>query len=230
MDAIILAGGFGTRLKDVIGDIPKPLALINGIPFLDILISKLQSDAKIENIILSVGYKKEKIMGRYKNLKNIQFCEEDSPLGTGGAIKKGLKTAGSQNVLILNGDTYVDFNSNELLDFHSKKNADITVLSNKIENVSRYGSLKIDPKTKRILSFDEKKENDKNVNGYINAGVYLMKKNVFDDFLFDSFSIEKDFFPHSISSKNIFSYQTSSFFIDIGTKESFLEAQKLIKF
>ena len=89
MDAIILAGGKGLRLRKTIGkNIPKPLATINGVPFLDLLINQLNNFKIIKNIILAVGYKKEKIVNRYKEKSNILFSEEEFPLGTGGAIKK----------------------------------------------------------------------------------------------------------------------------------------------
>lgn len=227
MDAIILAGGRGTRLQEIISDRPKPLAPINGIPFLDILISKLQIDESIDKIILSVGYKKEKIIERYKNLDNIIFSEEKEPLGTGGAIKKAFEYIESENVLILNGDTYVDLPLKKFLNFHLKTNADITILSNFMENLSRYGSLKINKYTNKLISFEEKQDN--NNKGYINSGVYIFNKNVFENILFDrSFSLEKDFFSLALSTKNVFAFKISSFFIDIGTKESYLDAQKLL--
>jgi D-glycero-alpha-D-manno-heptose 1-phosphate guanylyltransferase len=229
MDAIILAGGKGTRLKNIVPNVPKSLAPINGIPFLDFLISFLQTQKEIEKIILSVGYEKEQIIKRYKNLENIIFCEEDSPLGTGGAIKNALSLITSENFLAMNGDTYIEYSLSDFLNFHIEKKADITVLSNYQKNFSRYGSLNLDKDTKKIISFDEKKETK---NGYISSGVYIMKKNIFDPFSFldSSFSLENDFFPIATKEKNILAYEISSFFIDIGIESSYLEAQKYFTF
>jgi len=225
MDAIILAGGKGTRLKEVVSDVPKSLAPINGIPFLDFLIANLQSNEEIDKIILSVGYKKEKIIDRYSNLKNINFSEEDSPLGTGGAVKQALNCATSNDVLVLNGDTYIEFSLKNFLKFHLKKKSDFTLLSSFQNDLSRYGSLNIDDRTQKILAFEEKTKKNE---GYINSGVYLINKNVFNNFLSnDSFSLEKDFFPLVLATKNIFGFKTNSLFIDIGTKASYLQAQKL---
>lgn len=228
MDAIILAGGKGTRLRNILPNIAKPLAPINGIPFLDFLIGFLQSQKEITKIILSVGYKKEQIINRYKNLENIVFCEENFALGTGGALKKAFNMANSENVLTLNGDTYVEYSLNEFLNFHIAKKADISILANHQKNLSRYGCLMIDKQTKKILSFEEKKEEKQ---GFINSGVYLMNKSVFDTFNLNCvFSLETDFFPLAIQTKNIFGYEISSPFIDIGTEDSYLKAQNIFCF
>lgn len=227
MDAIILAGGQGTRLQNILPDIPKPLAPINEIPFLDFLISFLQCQKEIEKIIISVGYKKEKIIKRYQNLNNIIFSEENFPLGTGGAIKKAFSLTNSQNFLVLNGDSFTEYSLSDFLKFHLEKNADISIIANYQKDLSRYGSLSIH-QNKLVLSFEEKKEKK---DGYINSGVYLMKKNIFNNFNFqESFSIEKDFFPIAIKSKNIFAYEISSKFIDIGTEDSYKEAQNIFSF
>jgi D-glycero-alpha-D-manno-heptose 1-phosphate guanylyltransferase len=226
MDTIILAGGKGTRLKNILHNIPKALAPINGIPFLDLVISYLQDQKEIKKIILSVGYLKHQIINRYKNLKNIIFSQETIPLGTGGAIKKALNSTDSENILVLNGDTYANFSLKKFLEFHIKKNSDLTILSTREKNISRYGNLIFD-ENQKILSFNEK--NKKN-EGYINSGVYLIKKNIFNSFKsIDSFSFEKEYLPFIINTKNIFSFKTSSFFIDIGTEESYFKAQKIFK-
>ncbi len=228
MDAIIIAGGKGTRLQNIVPNVPKSLAPIKGIPFLDFLISFLQSQKEIEKIILSVGYEKEQIINRYKNLENIVFSQENYPLGTGGAIKKALSLTNSENILALNGDTYIEYSLSEFLNFHLEKKADISVLSNYQKNVSRYGSLILDKETKKILSFDEKKEKKEKKDGYINSGVYLLKENIFDVFnLNSSFSLETDFFPQAIKTKNIYGHEISSTFIDIGTENSYLKAQNM---
>lgn len=228
MDAIILVGGKGTRLQSLLQNkIPKPLANINGTPFLDLLIHKLQKFTTINKIILAAGHKKEQIIARYKDYKNIIFSIEDEPLGTGGAIKKALNLTSSNQVLALNGDTYVEFSPIELLKAHKEKQAAITIVCHFEKNISRYGSLIIDEKTKKILNFNEKiKKNS----GYINSGVYLINPHIFDDFdSLNSFSIEQDFFPKAALSKKIFSFEINSTFIDIGTIDSYHRAQEILK-
>jgi len=240
MDTIILVGGKGTRLRDTIGkDIPKPLAKINGTPFLDLLINQLEKYENIKNIILAVGYKKEKIIDRYKDKKNILFSEEKTPLGTGGAMKKALILAKSNEVLVLNGDTYLEFNPRDLLKTHIEKKADITVGYRFEKDTSRYGSLTIDKKTKKILKFNEKQtfEKLKDHSGFINSGVYVINKNIFDNFKnmldqnsFDKFSIELDFFPKAVFTKKIFGFEIKTSFIDIGIASSYHRAQTILNF
>ncbi|NGX32460.1 MAG: D-glycero-alpha-D-manno-heptose 1-phosphate guanylyltransferase [Candidatus Anoxychlamydiales bacterium] len=235
MDTIILVGGKGTRLRETIGDdIPKPLAKINGTPFLDLIISQLEKFDIIKNIILAVGYKKEKIIDRYKDKNNILFSEEKNPLGTGGAIKKALSLALSNEVLVLNGDTYLEFNPADLLQNHIEKKAEITIGYRFEKDTSRYGSLTIDKKTKKILKFNEKQNREKlkEISGFINSGIYLINKNVFDGFEnlagLENFSIESDFFPKAIFTKKIFGFEIFSSFIDIGTASSYHRAQNIL--
>ena len=108
MEAIILAGGFGTRLQSVVKDVPKPMADINGRPFLEYILVFLAKNC-FTKVILSVGYKKESIINHFGSSfcgMNISYCIEDEPLGTGGAIKKAFDYVDGQNVLVLNGDTF----------------------------------------------------------------------------------------------------------------------------
>ncbi len=229
MDAIILAGGKGTRLRKTLGnDIPKTLAKINGIPFLDIIINHLKKFEIMKNIILAVGYKKEKIIYRYKNNKNILFSKEEKLLGTGGAIKKALSLAKSNEVLVLNGDTYLQFNPIKLLQNHIKNQAEITIGYRFEKDISRYGTLITDPKTQKVLNFNEKQNTIKS-NGFISCGIYLLNKNIFDSFEIKNFSIELDFFPKAIFTKKIFGFEIISPFIDIGTASSYHRAQNILK-
>jgi D-glycero-alpha-D-manno-heptose 1-phosphate guanylyltransferase len=227
MDAIILAGGKGTRLQDIVKDVPKPLALINDVPFLDILINRLENEKIIDKIILSIGYKKEKIIDRYKDKKNIVFSSEDYPLGTGGAIKKAINLTNEKKVLVLNGDTFVNFSIDEMLNFHLEKKSDATILYKEEKKFDRYGSLIIDSFTKKINSFNEKIKKDI---GNISLGVYIFNISIFenlDNNVF--FSLENDFFPKILNKKYIFGFETTSSFIDIGTKDSYIKAQKFLK-
>ncbi|OGN60024.1 MAG: hypothetical protein A3F40_01615 [Chlamydiae bacterium RIFCSPHIGHO2_12_FULL_27_8] len=224
MDAIILAGGKGTRLQEVISSVPKPLAPINGSPFLDLLIKQLCNTKKINKIILSVGYKKDLIIKRYKTLKNVIFSEENTPLGTGGAVKKSLEKASTENVLILNGDTFQHFDLEQLFNFHINKNADCTIVCRIENDTKRYGTILLDSNNK-ITSFKEKIHSK---NSYINSGIYVLKKNIFQNFEKTIFSIEEDFFKEIIKTKNIFGFQSFEKFIDIGTKESYFQAKAIL--
>ena len=143
--AIILAGGFGTRLKEVVSDQPKPMADINGKPFLEIIVQQLLK-AGVEEIIFSLHYMPEKIIDYFsKNnfIKNkFHYIVEPEPLGTGGAIKFILSKniiSKNENFVVINGDTYIDYSLKELEDVHLKNNKKITLLLKKINNTDRYG-------------------------------------------------------------------------------------------
>lgn len=230
IDAIILAGGKGTRLSSILSDIPKPMAPINGKPFLDILLSQLNSYPDIKNVILAVGYKSDIIMAKYRDCASykfkILFSEEKVLLGTGGAIKKALSLTNTEDVFVLNGDSYIEVDINSLINFHEANNASITIVLKEISDANRYGSVKIDDQL-RIFSFEEK--NSLNHTGLINAGVYLIKKSLFDNIEEDrEISFERQILPVLIKG-NAYGYITSGRFIDIGVPETYLIADKFFK-
>lgn len=226
MKAIILAGGFGTRLRTVVNEVPKPMAPIEGKPFLDYLLKVLLING-IDEVILSVCYLKEKIIKRYGSswlgLK-IYYSLEDTPLGTGGAIKKSLTNVKDhEDVIVLNGDSYVDVNLPFFLNFHRQKNSNISIVGYEMCNFERYGAIKIS-KDCRVVSFDEKKFCKK---GFINAGVYCLNKSIFSDVIEKSFSFET-FLENNICKKRIFLYTGTTKFIDIGVPEDYYGAAKIL--
>ena len=224
MEAIVLAGGFGTRLKEVVSDVPKPMAPVNGKPFLEYLIKDL-GEKGIRHIILAVGYKKEIIKeyfkNRYENIE-ITYSEELTPLGTGGAIKKALKLAKEADIFIVNGDTFFDIDLKRMKEFHIENKSTLTVAVKEMENFDRYGSLVI--KENRIIEFEEKKKKAK---GKINGGIYLIKKDLLNRIEKEKFSFEKEILEDKKIEK--YSYESKGYFIDIGIPEDyylFKEKQK----
>ena len=224
-EAIILAGGLGTRLKDIISDLPKPMAPINNRPFLEYLLDFINNFA-IKHVVLFVSYKSEVIKNHFgKNYKNIKlsYSEKNPPPDTGGSIISCLSKIKNKNVLVINGDTLFHINLKEFYTFHKNKKADFSVALKAMRNVSRYGSVKIDGE-KKIIGFEEK---NKNGEGLINGGFYLIKKNIFKKFrLPEKFSIEKDFLEKNYEQKNFYGYTSQAYFIDIGTPASYKQAQK----
>ena len=223
MEAIILAGGFGTRLKSVVSDLPKPMADVCGMPFLNYILDELNYYG-FTKAILCVSYLKEKIMDYYKNkYKNIEiiYSIETEPLGTGGAIKQALNYVTDDFVFTFNGDTMFKIDLLEM----SKLNH-IAIATKYMENFSRYGEVKIS-NDGIIESFEEKKEVLK---GYINAGIYYIPKNIFSGFNLDKkFSIENDFFQKYMSKLNILAYKSDNYFIDIGIPEDYKKVQDDLK-
>jgi D-glycero-alpha-D-manno-heptose 1-phosphate guanylyltransferase len=223
-EAIILAGGFGTRLQKVVNDVPKPMALVNGRPFLEYLIDYL-IQFKIKRIILSTGYKHETISFHFgKTFKNIKidYSHESKPLGTGGAILQAINQAKSENVLILNGDSIFRFDIDGFAQFHKQHN-NFSVALRKISDTSRYGKVEL-TENSRISQFCEKSK-DKGP-GYINSGVYIFNSEIFKKLgLPTVFSIEKDFFQSYCSLLEIYGYVSDGYFIDIGIPKDYEKAQ-----
>ena len=221
--AIILAGGLGIRLQPVVPDIPKPMAPIRGRPFLAFILDHL-SDQGIDNVILSVGYKHEVILDyfgkQYKTIK-IDYSIEESPLGTGGAIRQGLKYVTDTDAFCLNGDTFLKLDYEKTMKVHREHDGTmITLVLKKMSDVSRYGTVMI--KDKEIVSFQEKRGTGE---GLINAGHYVLRKDVFEGFKLPSvFSFENDFLHPYCQNIQLRQITTNCSFIDIGIPEDYQRA------
>lgn len=226
MKAIVLAGGFGTRLQSVVSDRPKPMALINGKPFLTYLFAWLQQ-GPVEEIVLSVGYMADSIIDyfgtNYQGIK-ITYNIEDKPLGTGGAILSSLKYIQDNLFMVINGDTFFPINIPRFLEQNSITPSDIAMALKELPDISRYGSVKIDS-DQNILSFEEKK--GLHSTGNINGGVYLLNKKVFESgSLPSSFSFEKQILEKKQFKMKGFIFDDP--FIDIGIPEDYLKAQTIL--
>ncbi|MCX6702378.1 MAG: sugar phosphate nucleotidyltransferase [Candidatus Wolfebacteria bacterium] len=210
-------------------DAPKVLALVGGRPFLEILIEHFLSQG-FNRIILSVGYLKEKIREhfinhRFSEAARIEFSEEDIPLGTGGAIKNLRHLIGSDHFLVVNGDSFCPADLFSFYESHVKNDALISLVLSEIEDGSDCGSVEIG-KDGKVLSFREKDHSLEEKNKLVSAGIYFMKKEIFDLMPEeDSFSIEKDFFPKVL--ENCHGFVTKEKFIDIGTPGRYEKAQKM---
>ena len=182
MDFIILAGGMGSRLKRVVCDVPKPMAKINGKPFLHYIVRYLKSFTP-SSIIFSVGYKSQFIQDffgdMYSGIRMVYSCE-DTPLGTGGGLKKALALSPGPYVCILNGDSFFSVDFHKMEEEHRMSKADISIGLKPLVGFERYGRVKCGLNN-RIVEFQEKTFCEE---GYINAGVYIMSKsaeNMFPD-------------------------------------------------
>lgn len=214
MQAIVLAGGLGTRLKSVVQDLPKPMAPINGKPFLAFVLEYLKKQG-ITEVILSVSYKYELIQECFKDEfegMKIRYNIEKELLGTGGAIKDALKLIQNQ-AYVLNGDTIFDINLKKLVLNDSK----ICIALKQMQNFDWYGTVNVNDQG-IVISFEEKVFKKQ---GLINGGAYLLKKD-----LFDEFDLEKKFSFEEFLQVNhkILEIQTQIFddyFIDIGIPEDY---------
>lgn len=226
MHAIVLAGGFGTRLQGVVKDLPKPMAPVNGRPFLTYILDYL-IDYGYEKAVLSVGYLHEKIVDyfgdTYKSL-SIEYAVENEPLGTGGAIAYSLSKCSSDNVLVLNGDTLFRVDLAAFEAFHRQKGGLMSMVLRQMPDVSRYGSVHFDNDS-RITLFAEK--NTDSGEGFINGGIYLINKQLFTKHpQLPKFSFEKDLMENIYATEPIFGFRSDAYFIDIGIPEDYARAQQ----
>lgn len=225
-EAIILAGGFGTRLQKVVGDLPKPMADINGKPFLAYLLNFLIEQG-IEKVILSVGYKHKAIKYYFKDQYNtlkIGYSIETEPLGTGGGIKKAAGLSESETVFVLNGDTFFKISLEKLLQFHNTNRSDITIALKPMQQFDRYGSVNINEEN-RIVGFSPK-GGSTIVGGLINAGVYVLNKSLFDEMgLPEKFSFEDDVLMRHHAGHRFYGMAFDEYFIDIGLPEDYEKAK-----
>ncbi|MCH9609798.1 MAG: D-glycero-alpha-D-manno-heptose 1-phosphate guanylyltransferase [Chlamydiales bacterium] len=226
MDAIVLAGGLGTRLRKVIHSTPKPLAPINGRPFLDLLLDQIATFPEIKRVILATGFLAEQISSYYKGKSypfSLHFSQEASPLGTGGALRHALSLVESSDYFVFNGDSFLEVDFEGMKRRHQECKADITIACRWVEDISPYGEIELNGEGK-ILTFREKSPLQKE--GLINGGIYLISRSL-PLLNQDVFSLENDFFP-TLLNKEAFGYPTSGKFIDIGTKESYTLAQEIL--
>jgi len=221
IDAIILAGGFGTRLQSVVSDVPKPMAPINGRPFLEILLKSLEKKG-IKRVVLSVGYKAEIIMNYFGNSFGgieLVYEVEDTPLGTGGAIKAALNKCKTEKVLVVNGDTYLDLQEIDL-ELLSQDLEAVKLIGVKVDDVTRYGSLTI--AGNKVIKFNEKGSSG---SGIINGGHYLIPKTIMDDHRQSKYSFEIDFLVPISRKRHLDCFVCKGSFIDIGIPEDLIRAQ-----
>lgn len=223
MECIILAGGMGTRLQSVVSNVPKCMAPVTGHPFLYYLITSL-IEAGFNHIIFALGYKHEIIEEWIQTNAfpiDISTVIEETPLGTGGAVKLALSKARTNEVFVLNGDTFFSVRYPEMLGLHKATQSAVTVALKRMEKFDRYGVVDIEQPTSRILRFNEKQYCE---SGLINGGVYLINRHELDNFPM-KFSLEKDFFETAVRTSTLSGYISEGYFIDIGIPEDYERAQ-----
>lgn len=248
MQAILLCGGMGTRLRSVVSDRPKPMADICGKPFLQYLLEMLR-DKGITEVIFALGYMGEMIEEYFQDgsafgLK-IAYSYEEEPLGTGGAIRNALPKILEEEVLVLNADTYFPMDYQGLLRFHQENDGDFSLATRAVPDISRYGAVRRDP-AGRILAWNEKlgdggqqpgegskqpiegnaqqaaSSSPKSLSGEINGGIYVMKKSLIAEIPEGKHSLEQDCIPKWLSEgKRIFGLPFHGYFMDIGIPEDY---------
>ncbi|MBC7536185.1 MAG: nucleotidyltransferase family protein [Ferruginibacter sp.] len=221
--AIILAGGLGTRLRSSVPDLPKCMAPVAGKPFLHYVIGYLQMQG-IHRFIFSLGYLHEVIETYVKtNHPELEaiYSIETEPLGTGAAIRLACNYATEENVLVLNGDTMFKIDVQQMFHFHQSHQAACTLALKPMKNFDRYGVVEINQKN-IVQSFKEKQFYH---HGLINGGVYAINVTAFLEQEFpEKFSFEKDYLEKYYTSQKMMGLVQDTYFIDIGIPEDFIKA------
>jgi D-glycero-alpha-D-manno-heptose 1-phosphate guanylyltransferase len=223
MQAIVLAGGFGTRLRSAIADVPKPMAPIGDKPFLAYLLDYLKGQG-VTQVVLSVHYLREQIQDYFQSDYRgiaISYAVEEQPLGTGGAIVHSMQALDkTRPTFVLNGDTFLKLNYQAMYQQHQTHSPLITMALRKVADCSRYGIVQVEKNTVK-----EFKDQGDDKPGLINAGVYLINPALFDLLpLPAAFSFERDFLFPKVSKIHPEAFAIDDYFIDIGIPEDYSRA------
>jgi D-glycero-alpha-D-manno-heptose 1-phosphate guanylyltransferase len=225
--AVLLVGGLGTRLKSVVASTPKPLAAVGDRPFLELLVRQLRHQG-IRRLVMCTGYLAQEVENELGDGRKwdvtIAYSREAQPIGTAGAIKLAEPLLSDESdFLVMNGDSFIEIDFQELIQFHRRKKGIASVAVVRMKNEHRYGTVQITIGG-RVVGFREKTDTDST--GLINAGIYMFNRRILDCISDGAVSLEKDIFP-SVLDQGVFALEQHGVFIDIGTPEDYARAQKL---
>ncbi len=223
--AIILAGGFGTRLRSVVADRQKTVADVCGKPFLCFLLDQV-GKARVRECILACGYQADTVKAALKDYPDLKYSVERKPLGTGGALRLALKETDAEWILSMNGDSFLAVDLCDFIAAFEKSGRDAGMVLTHVGDVSRYGSVVLENGT--VRSFLEK--GAVHGAGLVNAGIYIFHRKILESIPEDTaFSLERELFPGLSAEAKLFGYVCDGAFIDIGTPESYTLAQTFLK-
>lgn len=231
MKAVILAGGFGTRLRPLSCTRPKLLFPIGNKPLLDWTLKNL-AKSKVKEVILAVNYMAEAFIHHYGNTAyqmKLHYSRETMPLGTGGPIKKAEDLIGQKGpFVVLNGDIFTTINYAEVVKKHEKTNAAATIMLYKVEDPSRYGTVEL-TKNNKVVRFVEKPPKGKAPSNLVNAGIYVLEPEIFSYIPHGHrVSIERQVFPKLAAKGKLYAYEFEGLWVDIGKHEDYLRANRLL--
>ena len=230
MQAILLAGGLGTRLRSVVSDRPKPMALIEGKPFMEYVTRELVRHG-ITDIVFAVGYKGTMVEEHFGDGAAFGFhagyAYEETLLGTAGAIKNAGRFITEDRFYVLNADTFYQIDYTRLLRQQDSQNLDMALVLRRVPDVSRYGQAILD-RDGFLTGFNEKTEDARE--GTINGGIYLMKQQLLDEIPEGKVSLENDMIPKGLSEgRRLGGFVNDGYFIDIGIPEAYFQFQEDVR-
>ncbi len=225
MEAIVLAGGFGTRLRQIVADVPKPMAPVAGRPFLELLLRSLGNKG-FTRVILATGYMAEKISDHFGCQfagVDLDYSVEAEPLGTGGAVSQAARLVREDHFFVFNGDTFLDLDA-YAVEGTWHRTREPVIVAREVADCVRYGRLETDQGY--VVRFAEKGRAGP---GLINAGCYVFRADQFSGFEPGvCFSLEKDFLAPLVESSAVALHVSSGLFIDIGVPSDYTKAQHLL--
>lgn len=226
MQAILLAGGLGTRLRSVVSDRPKPMALIEGRPFMEYVTRALARDG-ITDIIFAVGYKGSMVEEHFGDGKRFGFhaayAYEETLLGTAGAIRNAGRYITQDRFFVLNADTFYQIDYTRLERIQDTLNLDMALVLRQVPDVSRYGQAVLGDDG-ILTAFNEKTSEARK--GTINGGIYLMKRELLETIPEGKVSLENDMIPRWLHEKRrLGGFVNDGYFIDIGIPEAYSQFQ-----
>lgn len=232
MKALILVGGFGTRLRPLTLSLPKPLVDFANKPMILHQIEALK-EAGVDDVILAVNYQPESMMKFLTEFEaklgiRIQCSREIEPLGTAGPLalaKDKLIDGSGQPIFVLNSDVICEFPLKEMLEFNKSCGAEASVMVTRVDEPSKYGVVVLDEETGRVKRFVEKPQMF--VGNKINAGIYLLNPSVLDRIELKPTSIEKDIFPRIAEENQLYAMVLPGFWMDIGQPRDYLTGLRL---
>jgi NDP-sugar pyrophosphorylase family protein len=227
--ALVLCGGLGSRLRPVVGDLPKALAPVDGVPFIDYLLQFLV-DQNVHHVVLCTGFGAERVASHCGDGSRwgvrIDVSHEQEPLGTGGAVKHAERLIGSDPFFVLNGDSWVNASLAAMQEAHAERRASITIAVTAVPDLVRFGAVAFEVDG-TITGFEEKGRTGP---GSINAGIYLMSREVLGSIEpGQAASMEREVLPAYIG-RGLYAIATPGPFIDIGVPESFAVAPQVLRF
>lgn len=226
IDGLILCGGMGTRIRSIAGDAPKSMMDVGGRPFLEVLLRQLQR-AGVRRVAMAVGYRAEAIEAHFGPSflgLELVYSVEQSPLGTGGAIRNALPLLRAPLTLAMNGDSYTDIDLRDFLADYRERQPEIGMVAVPVDGRTDAGSLKLNA-AGDVEQFEEKQTSD--ATKYLNAGIYaLTPERIADMPAGAAVSLEREMFPRWVAEgRRVRAYRHPGKCVDIGTPERYLIAQ-----
>ena len=228
MDVIVLAGGFGTRLRPWTESVPKPLLPILDKTMIEHVVGIIP-ESQVNRILIAAGYGVEKMRDHFSKISlpyDVEIIEETEPLGTGGAIANCREHLSGGTFCVINGDLITSLRVEEMLEFHRSNGGIGTISLWEVEDPSRFGVADYREESGKIMRFQEKPSIEEAFSNLINAGAYILEPEIFNLMPDGAHSMERDVYESLAATGGLNGFPFEGWFVDAGTPQSFVEASQ----